>query len=895
MASWTQLAKEALDRYFDRLRLNLKSLEIDLSEVLADTKRRIEEEAATAGREVIDEEDVRRILSQINSQNFAKPEAPVESPIPPEISASPDRTRKALPDLFVLLFGVGLPLITLTVELSTRMCAIDFFDPMPTVWHVLLVGFVPLSNLLVSIAVWKGKTFIEAYRNAPLVLGLMNGITIGVAFFYALLFLPITPLALFAILAYGLGFLPLAPLFSLISAILCRRSLKKILITTTSPKIPGLWLGLGLSLALLIVAEIPSTLTRFGLHMATSNSPETKLRGIRWLRTFGDKDLLLRACYQRPGSATDLVGYIFSLGNPVMPNQAREIYYRVTGVPFNAVLPPKLASRSSWWRDFEFDLDQGGTVIGSRLKGLWMTSSRLDSSIDPDASLAYTEWTLVFKNDSNWQREARVQIALPPGGVVSRLTLWINGEEQEAAFSARGKVRQAYQQVVQRRRDPVLVTTSGPDRILVQCFPVPPQGGEMKVRIGITTPLLLESKEQEFLHLPYFLERNFGISEDTQHSVWIESKKPLEITHKTLKSEQPKEGLYAIRGLIKDSELAAPNAIVPINRANDVLEVWAVDSVDKDPSVILQTLEEKASLSPTRVVFVIDGSYNMREALPEIADVLPKLSEGIEWSVLFASDNVLELSGPVQKGSTSLYETIAEQLRKMSGEGGVDNVPALIRGWDIAAESPQSVIVWIHGLQPILLQTTEGLRQRWERRPGNPRLYEIQVGNGPNRIIEKLDGIQELKSVPRFGTLAGDLEKLFSQWRDQPKKIVLVREKVKRENTPEIASGKQTSNHLARLWAYDEVLKRLTDKGKMGIDEAIQLAVNYQLVTPVTGAVVLETQQQYQQAGLEPVQPGTVPTIPEPETWALIVVVAVVLAWILWRQRLYSSSFKIVN
>ncbi len=100
-----------------------------------------------------------------------------------------------------------------------------------------------------------------------------------------------------------------------------------------------------------------------------------------------------------------------------------------------------------------------------------------------------------FRNQHEWsQREARAQVLLPPGGVVSRVTLWVNGEPREAAFAGRGEVRAAYQQVaVQQRRDPVLVTMSGPDRVLVQCFPIQPNGGTMKIRLGITVPLLIES------------------------------------------------------------------------------------------------------------------------------------------------------------------------------------------------------------------------------------------------------------------------------------------------------------------------------------------------------------------------------------------------------------------
>jgi hypothetical protein len=47
--------------------------------------------------------------------------------------------------------------------------------------------------------------------------------------------------------------------------------------------------------------------------------------------------------------------------------------------------------------------------------------------------------------------------------------------------------------------------------------------------------------------------------------------------------------------------------------------------------------------------------------------------------------------------------------------------------------------------------------------------------------------------------------------------------------------------------------------------------------------VVLESQEQYQAAGLTPVSPGSVPTVPEPETWAMMIVAALMLGWTLVR------------
>ena len=59
----------------------------------------------------------------------------------------------------------------------------------------------------------------------------------------------------------------------------------------------------------------------------------------------------------------------------------------------------------------------------------------------------------------------------------------------------------------------------------------------------------------------------------------------------------------------------------------------------------------------------------------------------------------------------------------------------------------------------------------------------------------------------------------------------------------------------------------------------------YRLVTPVSGAVVLETKQQYEESGLTPASQATVPTVPEPHEWAMIIVALATLAWLVWRRQ----------
>jgi hypothetical protein len=70
-------------------------------------------------------------------------------------------------------------------------------------------------------------------------------------------------------------------------------------------------------------------------------------------------------------------------------------------------------------------------------------------------------------------------------------------------------------------------------------------------------------------------------------------------------------------------------------------------------------------------------------------------------------------------------------------------------------------------------------------------------------------------------------------------------------------------------------------------DAALTLATTLNLVTPISGAVVLETKQQYDDAGLTPKPTGlpTVPTVPEPHEWALLLLATAMFGWMLNRNR----------
>src|SRR5258705_9636626 len=110
------------------------------------------------------------------------------------------------------------------------------------------------------------------------------------------------------------------------------------------------------------------------------------------------------------------------MNDPVTPEEARKIYYRVTGETFDLLAPPdRVGGRVIPQETFDFDRDQGGKSITGKLRGLSLASSKIDGTVDPSGGVGYMEWTLVFRNESGEQREARAEVQLPPGGVVSRL------------------------------------------------------------------------------------------------------------------------------------------------------------------------------------------------------------------------------------------------------------------------------------------------------------------------------------------------------------------------------------------------------------------------------------------------------------------------------------------
>lgn len=882
MPQWSKEAANELEAYLSGERNILDKSDVDAEEVLEDLRTHVDEEIKDRRLQVVTRKDVTEILRRIGpltGRENQMTETNVDEP-----GASQTQFKTA-PGPALAIFGVVLPTISIVVELCTKACARAFFDPMPTWWHVLLVSSVPAANALVISQIRRGS------RCHPRLLMAANAIAITVAAFYAVGFVPLLLPGVVAVLFFGFGLLPMGPLFALVAAIFCRCRLASFL--GKSRRTAGAQLlGFAAAIAFLGVLEFPNIAARIGLELADSQDPAVQTKGVRLLRSVGSEATMIRACYERPRKFTNLAAFLISPENPVRQQEARIIFFRVTGKPFNSVTPPRLYHSAGRWNAldglaWDFDEGLGGATVAGRVRGLDLAGSRLDGRIHGQAGLAYLEWTFEFVNYSSRQREARAQILLPPAGVVSRLTLWVNGEEREAAFAGRAQTRAAYQEVaVRQRRDPVLVTASGPNRILMQCFPIPPDGGAMKVRLGITAPLAMSDPRNGRIPLPKIIERNFRLPPGLEHALWVESGSKLSSPLENLKpsvireksaNEETSNEISTLRGQLANVDLLSNRAALRVRLPEASVRVRTAGlnpngsqnaaKTGNKAAIILQELAAESPMDIDRLAIVIDGSGGMSPFYPEIARSLAQLPPSIELFLIHASnEQTADKNARNSADKPISKDAAAAKVHGLQAVGGQDNLDGLVRAWDIAFAGKNSAVLWIHGPQPVDLSSDAALQQRLERSPAHPQLFAMQTAAGPNRLLEQL-AADAVQSLPRWNSLENDLTDWFRQLSAKTGPWRFQRRAVSPDAVPDLDKVPKVTDHVRRLYAADQI-ETFASTGDR--KKAVQMAGQHQLVTSVSGAVVLETKEQFDRAGLSPVDPAEVPVIPEPTSWLLL-------------------------
>ncbi|MDR1915968.1 MAG: hypothetical protein LBQ58_05280 [Synergistaceae bacterium] len=808
--------------------------------------------------------------------------------------------------MVLYIFAIILSLAAVLTELSLRVCAGTFGDPLPSILHV--AGFLAVpATLAITLVILKVGVSRASLRWTHL----LNGFVTATTLWYTMMFLPVMPLSAmllpFFFTGFGLfGLLPFAPGLSLIAAFRQRSQLKKHRPEGSMDIRTPRWWFAGVAVAVVMFGgwEAWQYSVSYEITQAITGDAETRRAAITALKRLHAEKLLLERCYgiTRFGGAPrgkELILIGARYGQTMRPAAYQALYYLLTGQDYReAPRPFSVISRFGSGAEEEFfeRSGTGGDEVGVSSRKLSLKSAQIDvsASSSPDGKdagpgLAYAEYTLEFVNDASLAMEARTQIILPPGGVASRLTLWINGEERESAFGRRDTVRQAYGSVVRRSQDPALVTTAGPDRVLLQCFPVNP-GTSMKVKVGFSLPMIPEG-ERMILQLPYLAERNFRYAPGMRASLWAESDAPIYGDSAGLRDEAvsaDSRPLYAVRGEIAPEDFASLRMYVPSPNPGAVYRAQLA-------GVSAKSVLREAVLSENRLVsIVLDTSkqcaplFNAHDGKIRWERVLEKLPDGVRVA-LFAGD---VLAPPMSREEA--IRTWPSLISGVKFDGADEQTYNIIKALDVC--SANDAVLWIHGNLPVEIADISRLEQRERRRrgdgeTGSPVILSLQMIPGPNRIEERMPRVTRL---PEFYGMPPE-ERLSVALANSQYPRLAERElifSVDSGDTQSISAdigASQGSPHIARIAFAEDVARKLhAGADSSALENEILTAVNLRLVTPVTGAVVLENAEQFAAHDLNPAAGiESVPTIPEPEEWALLMISLAFLLIMYMRGRFF--------
>jgi hypothetical protein len=295
---------------------------------------------------------------------------------------------------------------------------------------------------------------------------------------------------------------------------------------------------------------------------------------------------------------------------------------------------------------------------------------------------------------------------------------------------------------------------------------------------------------------------------------------------------------------------------------------------------VVQDVVMSAPAAPGVLLLVIDGSARLANKVESVIRALDAIPADAKVGAIVAAEPMPRL--PPGPWSPLRKQNLVKLLRSAAFIGGQDNAPALAEALQMLEPEPNATLLWIHGPQPVHFQeSAAGLEQATARLSRLPRVILYAVEPGPNELLPDVPWAWSARSLPQTSAPENDLAEFFARTMSR-----LPAYEIRRTQAQSAEGLRRGSDHIARLWANERVLELLRADPTRNRAAAVALATQYRLVTPVSGAVVLETQQQYEESRLTPpVSEATVPTIPEPQEWALALIACAALAWFAWRHR----------
>lgn len=717
----------------------------------------------------------------------------------------------------VMTLGVIIPTLLMSaasVTCADRITRMMLKQPLETTVELGLAVLIPFANL----HIWRALS--KDDRRSAKRRGILNGMAIGTAGIIAAI----------AWTAVGLNYPSVDEIngnpnpgaftsIAIIASLACLTSIylanqMRLSREVRSSQIRTMMyslIGVIFSSILFVGAEAKSVCIRVAEYMSTSESANERKAGLDFLRQINpERDLMMECADARTAG-------IPGLFIRIEPTTQRQIYFAVTGKPYR---DDKSANFSSMPDDY---LQKH--VVGAPVSGLFLVRSAMNGSVNPDSLSSTVNWTFVFKNRTYQPQEARAEIGLPEGAVISQMTLWPGGEPRNAHFNASGAAARAYNSSVVAGHDaPAIVTDLGRGRTLLHCYPVPAQG-EMKIRLAVTVPLKLHTLTEASLSLPRFIDNNFAIQAENQLS--MRSPEGLTTNLKDARTTTSPDGDRLLIGKMKEEDLSGSGLSIQVARKPSSAAIAIRDPFVRDLCYIIQSIKKVEAPPPSQLVVVVDGSQSVKAHSKEIQAALSKLPKNIQTSIILASDQSGDVPEPLP------LQDGMKRLNSINLTGGQDNLQSVVKAAELAGQAKGGSVLWVHGPQPSFNNEIYIMAPYVSR----PKFYELALDNGvmdANEFFKNHREIGPIMPIARSSNVQEDLNRFIAKWQPGGTDFQ-VDYAIRTDYKGPVANASQSAE-IAALVANSEVQKMLHE-GKLRT--AAATAVSHHIVSSVSLASVL--------------------------------------------------------
>ncbi|MCD0470632.1 XrtN system VIT domain-containing protein [Flavobacterium sp. JAS] len=680
----------------------------------------------------------------------------------------------------------------------------------------------------------------------------INGLSFGVIIYFAMYLIPIMPVSFMGIIALGMGFYGLVPALVIIIHLLT------VVRNLTQNKVNYISFGTGFLIVLIGIAAFTVGLSIESRKIAQSIT----------MKSF-DKD-------------EDLPNYI-SVSQNLKPNFFNEILLKkdIVYIPLHDIFSfgsfdsfgtkqynerkihnPIISLAYLFCQDLDLSNDDRINILKSNFdkrleteeqlwsgEDLFTKSIKEDVKVYPEARLAYTEITMKIASDEgSWRnQEAIYSFQLPEGSVATSLSLWVNGIERKGVLTTKEKAQKAYKQIVGvENRDPSLMQWKEGNKVVVRVFPIN-NANPREFKCGFTTPLKVEDNQMKYQSLsikgPNISNAQTISRIQVVGNQKIETSKDFELkNHFYINQSKGLDNWEANMPIIKNSQSSS------FAWKNKIYEVK-----DIQKTVI--------SFKPSEIILDLNSSWTTKQ---------------IESFVNLDKKNLFVYINGEKK-------TINKENFKAIELDFADLHYSLLPLYKI---TPNSLIITKSGTFSANFEELEESDYLKKIRIGTKE-RNLKVINISSDINPFWQTVKEQKYIDYFQTSSKNCLKLIEQnqfvlYKTEKNTVNIEPAHISiTENAKTDSIKSNGPNHIYRMYAFGKVLEEQVkiQNDSLANNQYVDLAKDANIVTPISSLIVLETEEDYKNNGIEKnvntlgnASINNDGAVPEPHEWLLIII-----------------------